>query len=183
MGKWCVLSYTGGRYSPPQTSATVLKRNLITGLLACLALYSPAALQAQIYRCETPQGVVFADTPCGAEAAVVELRQETAGVSIGPGEEVREYLAQRRTERSEQREARLQAQASADAQPAPQVITVQQPLLAPGFWPGYFRPRPPLNRPDRPGQPNQPARPGRPGQILPEPAPRPGNSIINPRGR
>ncbi len=139
---------------------------LVLGLVPCLAA-------AQIYRCETPQGLVFADAPCGETSEVVELEESTSGISGGPSEEVREYLALKRQERSDERQARREAAAAAAAAaPPPQPVVIEQPVAYPGFWGRYPRPRPPGNRPPRPERP-----------IAPVPDPGSGDTVLRPGDR
>lgn len=136
-------------------------------LFAMLILAAPA-VEAEIYRCETPQGLVFADRPCGEQAEEVIIDDNTSGVSPGPSEEVRDYLADKREQRSNERAERQQAQASRP--PATVVIPPQQDYGYPVYWPYRGHQRPPMHRPggDRP--------------LRPAPHPAPGGSVLRPRG-
>ena len=125
-----------------------------------LVLFFPLAVSAQIYRCETPQGIVFSDKECGSEASVVELAEESHGLGGGPSEEVREYLEQKRQERAEAREL---ARQFAPSQPSSAPVVQSQPVETVALLPGYLRPV----RPGRPGVkprprplPERPTRPG-----------------------
>lgn len=138
-------------------------------IILALLLAAPAA-GGEIFRCQTADGLVFSDRPCGDEAVVVTIEEQSAGITPGPPEEVREYLAQKRDEREEERAERRRAAREAAARGAPSpVITVEQPAY-PAWWgPSPYppqRPRPPHNRP-RPQPPLLP---------LPEPLP-PADSI------
>jgi hypothetical protein len=121
----------------------------IPAMLLALA----TAAQAQIYRCETADGVEFSDEPCGKDATVVHLEEATSGISGGPPEVVRQQLADKKAQRAEDREKRLEALARApQPAPAPPVI-IQQPVFYPGYW---WRPNlPPHHRP-LPGPPKPP---------------------------
>jgi hypothetical protein len=139
----------------------------------CLLLAVPTA-QAQIFRCETPEGVVFSDRPCDDAAEIVELEGESQGVSGGPPEEVRDYLAERRTERAEAREAAREARA---APPPPQPVTIiQQPTTYPYAWPAFGYPRPPGWRPPGWRPPLKPEQP-----IAPPPPQRPPSDVLRPQ--
>ena len=137
-------------------------------LIIVLALAASAA-QGDIYRCESAQGVVFSDLPCGDEPVLVEISDDSAGITPGPPEEVRDYLAQKREEREEDRAERQRAAREAASRTSPPVVTVERPVY-PAWWgPSPYpplRPRPPHNRP-RPQPPLMP---------LPEPLP-PADSI------
>lgn len=53
-------------------------------LLAGVLLSLPSlALQASVYRCQTPDGVVFADQPCGQDAETVTIRDNRIGGNFG----------------------------------------------------------------------------------------------------
>lgn len=132
-------------------------------LIIALTLAAPAA-QGEIYRCESEQGTVFSDRPCGDEAVVVAIEDESAGIAPGPPEEVRDYLAQKREERARERAEQRQAAREAASRQPPPVVTVERPAY-PAWWgPSPYppmRPRPPHNRP----------RPQPPVMPLPEPLP------------
>lgn len=137
---------------------------LIPLLAAFLAV--PRA-HGQIYRCETAQGIVFSDSPCSDEAEVVELEEDTAGISGGPPEHVRTYLAEKRDERAEDREARQERRIRDAQRQARQPVTLQREVIVPGYWPGYPRPRPPINRPRPPDRPTRPPPDtGSPGNVM-----------------
>ena len=53
-------------------------------LFALILLAAPLAVSAQIYRCETEEGVVFSDRECGPATEIVEIEDETSGISIEP---------------------------------------------------------------------------------------------------
>lgn len=139
-------------------------------LLFLLALLA-GSVQAQIYRCETADGVEFSDEPCGKSAQVVQLEESTSGISGGPPDAVREELAEKKARRAEQREQRREAAARAPRpQPAPPAqVIVEQPAFYPGYW----------WRPNRPGRPPH-------HRPLPSPSPQPrppannGNSVLKP---
>ena len=121
---------------------------------------------AQIYRCDTPEGVVFSDRECGEEAEVVELTEETAGISVGPSEEVRERLEEQKQERAEARAALAEQRANQPA-PAPAPIIIERPGY-PAFAPGFWGNRPPALRPPPPLRPIPPvAPPVRPDVVRP----------------
>lgn len=132
--------------------------------LAAIVSVVPGAAGDDIYRCETPSGVVFTDLECGAEGEgeVVVLEPDTAGITPGPPEEVREYLAQKRAERAEALRKEWEWAARQPA-PAPAPVIIEQRVGYP-YWLGgygYRPPRPPL-RPEPPIAPplRPPARPG-----------------------
>lgn len=142
--------------------------------LVIILLLMFSAAEAQIYRCDGPQGVEFSDRPCGEDAEVVTLAQETSGVSIGPSEEVREALARKREQRAADRAA--QAQARAAAPPPAQVQIIERPVATyPAFWSHRPGARPPHNRPGG-GRPDRPRPPIEP----PQPPPQSGN-VLRPR--
>lgn len=125
-----------------------------------------SAVQAQIYRCDTSEGVEFSDEPCGKSAEVVQLEENTSGISGGPPEAVRKDLAEKKAQRAQDREERREAAALAErTRPAPPVqVLVEQPVFYPGYWWRPNRPgRPPHSRPppDRP-QPRPPSNDGNP---------------------
>jgi len=116
-----------------------------------LMLLLPALAQAQIYRCDTPQGPVFSDERCGSEAQVVELREETTGLGGGPSEEVRAYLDQKREERADKRQNAPPPFAKNQAEPVE--VQTQPPVVY-----GVNRPYP-GRRPARPIERPRPSRP------------------------
>lgn len=124
-------------------------------VITALLLVAPAA-NGQVYRCDTPQGVVFSDERCGEQAQVVEFEEDSSGVTIDPPEEVSDYLEQKREQREEAREQYRDSIASA---PPPVLYPVpEQPYRYydyryPVFYPP-IHPRPPIQRPpDRPRPP------------------------------
>lgn len=76
-------------------------------ILLCL-LVLPVTVQGQIYRCDTPAGLVFSDERCGEDASLVIVSDESSGLGGGPPEEVREYLDQKRQERAGLRSEKAQ---------------------------------------------------------------------------
>lgn len=145
-------------------------------LIVLAVLTGWGSAQAQIYRCDTATGVEFSEEPCGESAEVVQLEESTSGINGGPPEEVVEELAEKKAQRAEDREKRLEAAARAPRylpNPSPQVIVQQQ-----GYYPGY------LWGPNRPHKPNRPVRP--PYQRPPPPRPQPvppsngGNMVLKP---
>ena len=138
-------------------------------LLTVLLLAAPAA-QAEIYRCDTPQGPVFADKPCGEQAEVVTVDEGSSGISMGPPEEVRDYLDEQREERATEREERMQAQAARPVAPVSVPAYEYESDGYPVYWPnsGYpNRPRPPRPSPEPP--------------IVDQPGPGNGGSLVRPR--
>ena len=137
-------------------------------LLTVLLLAAPA-VQAEIYRCDGPQGLVYSDKPCGEQAEVVTVDESSSGISMGPPEEVRDYLASQREERATEREEKQRAQAARPA--APVTVPVYESAGYPVYWPnaGY---------PNRPGRPPRP-RPEPP--IVDQPGPGNGGSLVRPR--
>lgn len=127
-------------------------------LFIALILAVPAA-EAQIYRCETPDGTVFADEPCGEGAKVVTIEEDSSGITAGPPEEVRGYLVRKREERADEQEARQRAQAAQPPGPVYVPVPVEQPVIYPGYWWRHPRPHPP--RPEPPPEP-----PPDPGSVL-----------------
>ena len=127
-------------------------------LLIIALIAAPAAAFGQVYRCDTPQGVVFSDERCGEQAEVVEFEEDSSGVTIDPPDEVSDYLAQKREEREEAREAYRDSLAA-----APRPVVYPEPeepyhyydygYRYPIFYPP-LHPRPPIQRPpDRPRPP------------------------------
>gem|GEM_PF-2258772 len=150
-----------------------------------MAIFAPAAF-AQIYHCETEDGPVFSDTPCGEQAKVVELQPQSSGVAGGPPAETKAYLAQKREEREEARAEQQRLEAMRPREPVYVPVPVETESY-PAFWPrygGHHRPRPPGHRPGRPGRPGGPGgdRPGRPPGS-PDDGPGSGGSVLKPRGR
>lgn len=144
--------------------------------LAGLLLMTALEAQAQIYRCETAEGLVYSDQRCSAEASEVQLAEDSQGLGGGPSEEVRAYLDQKRQERAEQRENAAQR-----AQEPSTTVIVQpaQPAEPAALLPGYLRPvRPvhPIVRPrPRPERPRPPVSGGEEsGSTLGRPRPGPG---------
>jgi hypothetical protein len=133
-------------------------------LLFLLLLAAPLA-QAQIYRCDGDQGPVYSDKPCGEQAEVVTVQDSSSGISPGPSDDVKDYLASKREERANDR-AQQQAAPNNPAQP-PLVVTEGQNYGYPVYWPGNG------NRPVRP-KPQPP--------IQPPPDLEPGGSVLRPRG-
>ncbi len=73
-----------------------------TVLIAMASLViSPMAI-AEIYKCDGPDGPIYSDRKCGPNAASVEIAQ-TSGVS-GVSDEAKAELAQKKAERTEDRE-------------------------------------------------------------------------------
>ncbi|MEE4174534.1 MAG: hypothetical protein V2I57_09825 [Xanthomonadales bacterium] len=137
--------------------------------IAAFVLAGSASITAElraeeIYRCETEAGVVYTDRECAgdSEGEVVTLPPETAGITPGPPEEVREYLAQKREERQEALRKEREW-AARQPPPAPAPVVIERPVAYPYWWGGYtYRPpRPPL-RPEPPVSPpvRPPLRPG-----------------------
>ncbi len=133
-------------------------RTLIIALL-----FTAPAVQAQIYHCDTPQGRVYADAPCGEEARVIELAAQSSGISMGPPQAVRDDLAKKREQRAVERQARREAQANRP-EVAPQPVAVAEPPVSyPVVWPRRHRPHRP-RPPDRPSRP--PPETGSSGNVL-----------------
>jgi hypothetical protein len=136
---------------------------LILSLLAA----APAAAEDKIYRCETDEGIVFSDRACGESAEVVEIESSSAGIDIGPPDEVREKLARNREARAEAWAEQQKALAQAPPPPPVQPVIIERQVGYP-WWglPGFGRPpgaRPPLRpRPEPPVAPpvRPPLRPG-----------------------
>ena len=124
----------------------------ITVLLFALVL-AASFTEAQIYRCETSQGPVFSDTLCGDQAELITIEDDSSGITPGPSDETREYLAQKREERAEARREKAQAQLFRAQNPL--VVPQQQPVEYPAYWPAdRYRHRPIQRpRPDRPSRP------------------------------
>lgn len=139
-------------------------------LLTVLLLAAPA-VQAEIYRCDGPQGPVYADKPCSEQAEVVTVDEASSGISMGPSEEVRDYLASQREERASEREERQRMQAARPA--APVTVPVYESEGYPVYWPNAGYP----NRPIRP----RPPRPGPEPPIVDGPGPGNGGSLVRPR--
>jgi hypothetical protein len=135
-------------------------------ILAFLLLAMAPLAAAQIYRCETGDGVVFSDRECGPAAEIVEIEDATSGVSIGPPQEVRDRLAQQREAWAEEAQARREALAR-EPPPPSQPVVIERRVGVPYWgWPGAGYPRPPGNRPRPPIEPpvEPPVTPpGRPG--------------------
>jgi hypothetical protein len=51
--------------------------------LAGLLLLIPALASAEIYRCDSPEGVSFSDSPCGDQAERIQLQDNRIGGSFG----------------------------------------------------------------------------------------------------
>ncbi len=142
---------------------------LLSTVLLAFALSTSEGLRAdEIYRCETETGVVFTDIECagGDQGEVVTLAPETAGITPGPPEEVRQYLAQKREERAEALRREVEW-AARQPPPAPAPVVVEQRIATPYWWGGYgYRPpRPPI-RPEPPVAPRLRQPPGSGGSVL-----------------
>lgn len=131
-------------------------------LLVTMLLFIASA-EAQIFRCETQQGLVFSDTPCSAEAEIVDVESDSSGITAGTSDEVLAQLAQKKEQRALEREQARKLKAS--QQPVYMPAPVEQTVIYPGIWPyrPSYRPYP---RPPR-QQPN-PGQGGRPPMLLPE---------------
>lgn len=133
--------------------------------LSLLLLLAAGAAHAEIYRCETEQGPVFSDRPCAADAQTVTVQDSSAGISDGPSDEERAYLAQKRDERAAERAQRQQE--AVQSSPAPQPYTIDSYDEGYPYWwnrPVPPRPRPPRPRPPDPDQPDTlPSLPDVPG--------------------
>ena len=77
------------------------RASLIT-LVALAALAITPAAVAQIYKCDGPDGPIYSDRKCGADAANVELL-ESSGLS-GVTEQDKANLAEKKLEREQERE-------------------------------------------------------------------------------
>lgn len=67
-------------------------------------LFVPGLALGEVYRCDTPQGVVFSDMECqGAE--VVEIADHSAGLGVSVPHDVRADLEVKRLERERRRYA------------------------------------------------------------------------------
>jgi hypothetical protein len=136
-------------------------------LITVLAV-APLCAQAQIYRCDTPDGPVFSDEKCGEQARVVTLGDESQGLGGGPSEEVREYLDKKRQERAQERDTSAKL---TPRQPAATVVQQAQPVENAALLPGYVRPGRPHVRPRplpaRPGQPDNNDNGGSPAVLKP----------------
>ncbi|PHQ13856.1 DUF4124 domain-containing protein [Marinobacter profundi] len=51
-------------------------------VVALMLVALPGPANAEIYRCQTASGVVFADQPCGADAETVTVRDNRVGGSL-----------------------------------------------------------------------------------------------------
>jgi hypothetical protein len=135
-----------------------------TVVVLCLVGAVPAKPADEIYRCETEDGVVFTDLECAGEGQGerVTLAPDTAGITPGPPDEVREYLARKREERAEALRKEWEWAARQPA-PTPAPVVIERRVGYPYGWGGYgYRPpRPPL-RPEPPIAPpvRPPQRPG-----------------------
>ena len=108
--------------------------------------------EAEIYRCETSQGPVFSDMLCGNQAELITIEDDSSGITSGPTEETREYLAQKREERAEARKEKARAQVFRARNPV--VLPEQRPVENPAYWPADRYWRRPINRP-RPDRPSR----------------------------
>jgi len=107
-------------------------------------LLTAASAEAQIFRCETPDGLIFSDSPCSAEAEVVNVDNVSAGISGGPSEEVKAELAEKKAQRAEEREQARKLRASQPPQPVYLPAPAGQTVIYPGYWPWRpdYRPHP-----------------------------------------
>jgi hypothetical protein len=126
-----------------------MKRSFIVTITPMLLAVASAA-QAEVYKCDGPNGPVFSDYKCGSDATTVEF-EETSGIS-GVSDEVKADLA-RKKEQREKAESELEP--NPNANPSYQFNTINTEPA--GYWyPGsYWLPgnRPPHVRPPRPPQP------------------------------
>jgi len=147
----------------------VLPTPTLVAVVFTAALTHASVGQAQIYRCDTEDGLVFADEPCGKDAERVEMAPESSGIAGGPPEAVQADLKKKSRERREAAEELRKAIFEAELnRPSPPVI-IQQPAPQPVLWPWTLRPRPPHHRPphNRP-PPQRPPRPPRPEPLTPD---------------
>lgn len=63
----------------------------------------PLTAGAQVYKCETPQGVVFSDRECGDKAEVVEVKDTSGGVGVPLSDELLNDLQVKKAERAQRR--------------------------------------------------------------------------------
>lgn len=119
--------------------------------LLSLLLIVTVSAEAQIFRCDTPNGLVFSDTPCSGQAEVVDVVNGSSGISGGPSDEVKAELEQKKADRAEEREEARKLQASQVQQPVYVPTPVDQSVIYPGVWPWRPgvrpHPRPPRPRP------------------------------------
>lgn len=126
--------------------------------------------QAQIFRCDTQQGLVFSDTPCSAEAEVVTIENDSSGISGGTSDEVRAQLAQKKEQRAQEREQARKLRASRPPSPVYVPVPVEQTVIYPGVWPWrpghrpHPRPPRPQPKPERTGI--TPLLPGSGGSLI-----------------
>ena len=126
-------------------------------LIVMILLVVPGPSWGEIYRCETSKGLVFSDRECGESAELVTLADDTAGIAIGPTEEVRARLAAQKAERAEERAAQAERRAN-QPPPPPAPVVVERRVGYPYWWgnrppvlrPPPERPRPPIQPPQRP---------------------------------
>ena len=104
------------------------RASLIT-LVTLAALAITPATVAEIYKCDGPDGPIYSDRKCGADAANVELL-ESSGLS-GVTEQDKANLAEKKLEREQEREqARSQNQQGSVVNNQNNVYTTEDP----GYW-------------------------------------------------
>lgn len=88
-------------------------RIVLAALAASLLL--PVLAQAQVYRCEGPEGPVFAGRPCADDAQALQLDNDSQGIGGLDNRSLQLELAAKRQAREQRRQvARLYAQRDAE---------------------------------------------------------------------
>jgi len=118
--------------------------------IASILLAISSAAQAEVYKCDGPNGPVYSDYKCGSDATTVEL-EETSGIS-GVSDEVKVELARKKEEREK---AEAEPALNPNLNPSYQFNTINTEPAGywyPGSW-GLPGNKPPHVRPPRPPQP------------------------------
>ncbi len=118
-------------------------------LVILIALFASPAAMAKIYRCDGPDGPVYTDRQCGADAKNVELA-DTSGLT-GVSEEVKTELAEKKAKREKLREADRQRKSNRTVINNNYTTVNTEPSgrwLYPRPWrPKPERPKPPVVKP------------------------------------
>ena len=138
-----------------------------TGAVILMSLAFTSVANAEIYKCNGPDGPVFSDTKCGPEAKSVEIETTSAGLG-GVYDDAIAQVAKDRKQRAAEREAARKQKADTPVilneyntyNTQPDAYWLNRPYIRPGYRPG-----------NRPGQRPKP-------KPLPAPAP---PSVMKPR--
>lgn len=71
-------------------------------VLLPLLIVSVSEVSAQIYKCESPNGIVFSDQPCSPKAEVVEVEDTNGGLGVPVSQAEQDVIVNNRANRDRQ---------------------------------------------------------------------------------